>query len=268
MKARFTAPKNGKIRYRLETAASADPDAAVYFTWASCKEFMSDIDYALNDPNVPFREDFENADERWGGLACANGGQNSQTHLAEKVEENKEWYVPKGSANVMGLDVDVPGHGLQPFNYVINGRYTLVSHENAAGEILRTMPQTMRLEADKRYRLTFNYKAYSDTEAEASKSAPFYAVEIKGKINGSDYITLHRKELENTPKKFDRYVRDYFYQENEPKCIHADITFETGGFKSMEDPEDGDIYLVFTKLAAGGAINLFLDDIKVEEAGR
>jgi endo-alpha-N-acetylgalactosaminidase len=266
MKAQFTAPANGKIRYILETEATDDEDASVYLTWASCKEFFTEIDYKLNDASIPFREDFENADERWGGLICAHYSQNSQTHLAEKIEEGKEWYVPKDGANVMGLEFDVPEQGLQPFNYIINGKYTLVSHEGVKGELLRTLPQNMRLEANKKYKISFNYKVYSDKKVEDSKKADaLYAVEVKGRINASDYKTLLYSELENTPKEFDRSVADYMMQKNEPAFKSVEFIVDTGMYCSMDDPMDGDIYLVFVKLAGGSEVNLFLDDIIVCE---
>ncbi|MDQ6423283.1 endo-alpha-N-acetylgalactosaminidase family protein [Paenibacillus sp. LHD-117] len=95
-------------------------------------------------------EDFENVDEGWGPFVYSKNGA-VRTHLAEKKEG-------------------------QIMTYVLDGKYSLKSNEDATGEWLRTLPQTLRLETDHNYRLTMKVK--TDTEG-------MYTVALRTNENGT-----------------------------------------------------------------------------------
>lgn len=78
-------------------------------------------------------EDFENVDEAWGPFVYAKAG-SVQTHMVET-------------------------NGNQEKSYVLDGRFSLKTNEGGAGEWLRTLPQTLRLETNKTYHLTMQAKA-------------------------------------------------------------------------------------------------------------
>ncbi|WP_367398224.1 cohesin domain-containing protein [Paenibacillus sp. MSJ-34] len=78
-------------------------------------------------------EDFENVDEGWGPFVYSKLGP-VRTHLVES-------------------------NGNQYMSYVLEGRYSLKTNESGTGEWLRTLPQTLRLEANTTYRLTMDYNA-------------------------------------------------------------------------------------------------------------
>lgn len=78
-------------------------------------------------------EDFENVDEAWGPFVYAKAG-NVQTHMVET-------------------------NGNQVKSYVLDGNFSLKTNEGGAGEWLRTLPQTLRLDTNKTYRLSMQAKA-------------------------------------------------------------------------------------------------------------
>lgn len=78
-------------------------------------------------------EDFENVDEAWGPFVYAKAG-NVQTHMVEKG-------------------------GNQVKSYVLDGNFSLKTNEGGAGEWLRTLPQTLRLDTNQKYHLTMQAKA-------------------------------------------------------------------------------------------------------------
>ncbi|MDR2974640.1 MAG: endo-alpha-N-acetylgalactosaminidase family protein, partial [Propionibacteriaceae bacterium] len=263
LKTTFTAPADGKVRYKLEVAESTDPNASVYFNWADMKEFFAEPGCDLNDPKVAYCEDFENMDQNWGTIEKGRSTSN-QSHIAEKYvgDPVADWYVPTDD-NVQGITVAVPEAGLQPFNYVIDDRFSLYLHDAETGEIGRTFPQSMRLEPNKRYKLSFDYKSYDDMLA-YKDAGPLYEVAVKASL-GSEKIDLLRQPLAQTPKDYTHNQHEYYTQENEPAAEHFEYIFETGAYASKDDPNKGDIYLAFNKLIAGENVNLFLDNIVIVE---
>ncbi|MGQ7888660.1 endo-alpha-N-acetylgalactosaminidase family protein [Paenibacillus sp. WC2504] len=78
-------------------------------------------------------EDFENVDEAWGPFVYGKAG-NVQMHMVEKGEN-------------------------QVKSYVLDGSFSLKTNEGGAGEWLRTLPQTLRLDTNEKYHLTMQAKA-------------------------------------------------------------------------------------------------------------
>jgi len=276
------------VRYVIEVESTEDPLASVYLNWATMREFFhqttadgQSYEAILNNPNIVFFEDFENTNEYWGDFFLT-GRNSSRAHLALRVPAGLEWFVPTAGdagAERFGLTAwnvpqeathvtpqgtfdNVPG-GLQPFHYVINGHNTFKQHEEGfVGRMLRTLPQTLRLEEDTTYRLSFYYRAYNLATA-GDQIQPYFSVQVRARQGGAPHVFILNEQLANTPKAFSRHQPAFFIQENEPEARHVTFEFDTGSFSSMDDPMDGDIYLAFEKHHSGLVV-LMLDDVKIE----
>lgn len=153
-------------------------------------------------------EDFENVDEGWGPFVYSKGGY-VRTHISDKREG-------------------------QIMNYVLDGKYSLKSNESGTGEWLRTLPQTLRLEKDHKFRLTMKVK--TDTEG-------MYTVALRTKENGT--------------------VRDLASKTLALGTIDIDLPFQTDGTE--------DAYLAIIKNKDNDQAELtgtlLLDDIRVDDEG-
>ncbi|WP_127594576.1 endo-alpha-N-acetylgalactosaminidase family protein [Paenibacillus lautus] len=94
-----------------------------------------------NPTDAYFVQDFEHVPDGWYPFVRGNAGTGAQTHLSELNAP----YTQKGWN---GKQIDD----------VINGNWSFKSHNEAPGILYQTLPQTLRFEANKRYRLSFYYE--------------------------------------------------------------------------------------------------------------
>ncbi len=235
----FKVPESAtEVLYKLVVEKGT---STVYFDNAKMFKFLEEPTYALKDPKVPLFEDFENVDDYWGPFEMSYRS-GIQTHLAEKA-----------------TDAQIAA-GLQSgMTYVIDGHWSLRSkEEDCVGEFIRTLPQDLRLEAKKRYKLSFDYRAYNENSI-TSQTVPYYAVAVRG-TQGDGYVDLLKLPLQNSNKT--AYTGLAYL--TEPAPIHKEIVFATGYYHSAQDPSEGDVYLAFDKLV-GGNMALTIDNVKIEE---
>ena len=291
VRVQFEVPEGvTQVRYVLKVDATTDPAASVYFNWATMRQFFStdanDYSYIFGeDSDIVFFEDFENVDEYWG--AFFQGGTGTQTgshgHLTQRFNpdtDTRRWFTPPGGVNPFGITewnvpvafthtvgnqtFEMPGGdtAFQPLSYVINDTWSFRQHDSGTGRRLRTLPQTLRLEEDTTYKLSFYYRAYHRTDA-IDREAPYFSVQVRANQAGGPFIELVNQPLANTPKNFSNTQDGYYFQENMPDAVRVEIIFETGTYRSMDDPLDGDIYLAFYS-HLGGETVLMLDDVMIE----
>lgn len=140
--------------------------------------------------NSVFFEDFENVDEGWGPFVYSKQGP-VRTHLVES-------------------------NGAQYFSYVMDGKFSLKTNEESPGDWLRTLPQTLRLEPNKRYRLKMDYNA---------EVADMYTVSMRVAENGQ-VRDLAAKTLPQGKGKL-----DLVFQTDHAKNPYLEIT------KNFTDPK-------------------------------
>ena len=149
-----------------------------------------------------FWEDFENVDQGWGPFVYDCGGQ-TQTHLSETNP---------------GITDDT-----------IRGRYSFKTRDEPEGQVVRTLPCTLRLKPNTRYRLA--------VETLADQNG-IYRLQVKNGDPAGDAVLL------DAPVEAGRHT--------------AGGTFATGAGE--------DSYLAVVKDAKGGG-KLVLDDLAVDELG-
>ena len=103
-----------------------------------------------HDGGAFYYEDFENVDEGYGPFVYSKNSP-VRTHLVEKLDG-------------------------QIKSYVIDGKTSLKTNEESTGEVLRTLPQTLRLQPDKKYHLTMAY----NTEVK-----DMYTISVRGNVGGT-----------------------------------------------------------------------------------
>ena len=163
-------------------------------------------------------EDFENVDEGHGPLYMGrNLGTDNRTHFAEKDPEGKQY-----------------------MNWVINGRFSLKTNQQAGttGEMLLTDQSTLQLKPNTTYELGFKY---------TNKIDNLYSVAIKSETAGNllkenltPGVVVGRPE---DGSAYSREVKDY------------KVEFTTGSAN--------DYYLAFEK--GNGFDELILDDLYIKD---
>lgn len=158
-------------------------------------------------------EDFENVDEGWGPFVYSQSGP-VRTHLVEKAKDpTKQQY----------------------YTYVLDGNWSLKTNEQNAGNWLRTLPHTLRLEEDHHYSLTMDYN---------SDEAGMYSVAVRVKENGT--------------------VRELAHEELAAGKNKLEMSFSTDGAK--------DAYLEIVKNFKNDQKELtgtlVLDNIRVDDEGQ
>jgi len=164
-------------------ALNVDPGSAVVqFDDVRVWENPSKTDE--HDGGAFYYEDFENIDEGYGPFIYSKNSP-VRTHLVEKLDG-------------------------QIKSYVIDGKTSLKTNEESTGEVLRTLPQTLRLMPEKKYHLTMAYNA---------EVKDMYTVSVRGNVGGT--------------------VKDLASQKLDAGKGTLDLRFETANAK--------DIYLAINK---------------------
>lgn len=195
--------------------------------------YVQAVDPHPTDQTV-FFEDFEHIDTGYFPFVTgrSNSGGDARTQLAERHDpySARGWYGVEGSRVVEGGKI---------IDNVLRGNWSLLSHEENGGLILRTHPGTLKFENGHRYKVSVDYQAGKDAG---------YALSV-------NYDSLRPD------------ARDGF-QENEVSRVvfnHNDATetleheFVAGGC--------GSYYLAIHKLSGGSQNDLALDDLRVEDLG-
>ncbi|PIA78559.1 hypothetical protein BFR04_03220 [Gaetbulibacter sp. 4G1] len=115
-------------------------DSAVVFDNIRVKQ----IQHTMKPDSIYFKEDFEHVPS---GIypfvkGPAGGANDPRIHLAELHSP----FTQKGWNNKKVDDV-------------ISGKWSLKIHENVEGLVVQTIPQNLRFEANKKYKVSFNYQA-------------------------------------------------------------------------------------------------------------
>ncbi|MDO5753772.1 endo-alpha-N-acetylgalactosaminidase family protein, partial [Arthrobacter sp.] len=108
-------------------------------------EHVSAADVVSGSPSgVVLAEDFENVDQGWGPFVKGNAGgiTDPRTHLAPIHAP----YTQKGWNN-------------KPIDNVLDGNFSLLSHEENGGLVYRTTPATMPFKQGHDYEVSFDYQS-------------------------------------------------------------------------------------------------------------
>ncbi len=108
-------------------------------------EHVSAADVVSGSPTgVVLAEDFENVDQGWGPFVKGNAGgiTDPRTHLAPIHAP----YTQKGWNN-------------KPIDNVLDGQFSLLSHEENGGLVYRTTPATMAFTQGHDYEISFDYQS-------------------------------------------------------------------------------------------------------------
>ncbi|MGH3735615.1 MAG: endo-alpha-N-acetylgalactosaminidase family protein [Micromonosporaceae bacterium] len=131
----FDAPASGEVSLKLRAASGEarvriDDIRVIPATRAS-------------KPGTMLFEDFEHVDQGWWPFAKGDaGGGDPRTHLAELHSP----YTQKGWNGKLTDDV-------------LAGEWSLKAHEERTGLLYRTVPQSVRFEAGRKYRVSFDYQS-------------------------------------------------------------------------------------------------------------
>lgn len=181
-------------------------------------------------PGTVLYEDFEHVDTGYGPFVTglANRGGDARTQLAERHEP----YSQKGWYGLNSSDQAVAGGKLT--DNVLTGQWSLMSHEETKGLILRSTPSSLPLVPGHRYRLSLKHQtAFADT----------YRLVLGTDVVGSP-VTSTVIDARAFPEA--RSTADFVYE-------------------FTADPQADTTWIGIEKLGGGRQADLIVDDLRLED---
>ncbi|WP_239257295.1 endo-alpha-N-acetylgalactosaminidase family protein [Listeria ilorinensis] len=147
----------------------------------------------VNPAGIMFYEDFEHVSQGWYPFVKGNAGgvTDPRTHLSEL-------HAPYTQKGWNGNTIDD----------VISGNWSLKLHKENGGRVMQTIPETIRFEPNKRYKISFKYQANVDngyslvigtgTKQQKKINLPkatdtqTYTFEIKGAPSGLSWFGIEQ----------------------------------------------------------------------------